>query len=433
MNTDYRDSAAGKSHLALTLALTVQQSDMTADPGGAIILTTEREIASDRLLNLAIIMLEPHDDAHEAVPKKVKPYLDDIHSTKLKEIDHLINCITYVLPRMLEERNGVHRSVDNRQGPPRRPIRLLILDSITSLLRGDTTSPTNSLSLTERSRYICTIADQLKSLAAKYDLAVVVVNQVSDVFSRIPAPQSPVLIEPPSSSSGMLSQFYSSGVEEPPMLYSTQSRWFSGQSGSLKKEASLGIVWANAVNVRIMLSRTGRRRMLSERDIMIARKRAKVSFLNGNHPLLNDDELEHISDESTPTLIRRFHVVFSPFAPPSTTDYVISASGVHTLPNTTKVQDATSDVRSRARRAQAIRKMEREQNGDDGGDGGDDGVGNALDNDEVGRDVIAGVEGVVNEVNEDEFDNEIFDDLGDIPAEFWDGKLTEQGRAVSGE
>lgn len=400
-------SAAGKSHLALTLALTAQIPSLTSDPGGAIILTTERGIPIERLHELAETILHRHNDPIN--PVTIKGLLDDIQTTKLKEIDHLINCLTYVVPRILESRNSV-----KREGKP--PIRIIILDSITSLLRGDTTSPTNTISLTERSRYICNIADQLKSLAERYDLAILVINQVSDVFPKLRAPavsSSPTLNEMnPPSSSAIISQFYSDGTE-PPMLYSTQSRWFSGQSGSLKKEASLGIVWANAVNTRIMVSRTGRRRMMSERDLFVARKKARILSTGDDDPA-EDGTGEMLSDASTPTLIRRFHIVFSPFAPPSTTDYVISSTGIHSLPNSTKIQDPTSEVRSRARRAKAIMELDRIENGDD-----------SFDNN-VEQNGIAEVE-IGTEVVEDEFDREVFDDLGDLPAEFWDGSLGGEG------
>jgi DNA repair protein RAD57 len=98
-------------------------------------------------------------------------------------------------------------------------------------------------------------------------------------------------------------------------------------------------------------------------------------------------------DENTPTLIRKFHVVFSPFAPPSTTDYIITASGVHSLHGSRKILDLDSIIKQRRKRDAILAALADEDDGDV-------------------MDKTAG-----------EVGGEVFDDLEGLPAEFWDEKL----------
>ncbi|TXT07377.1 hypothetical protein VHUM_03097 [Vanrija humicola] len=224
------------------------------------------------------------------------------------------------------------------------------------------------MGLVQRSRHLCTVADRLKALAVEYDLAVVVVNQVSDVFfhgAGGPPPGQPL----------------------PPMAYATQARLFSGQSPGVAKEASLGIVWANAVNVRIMLARTGRRRKLAADDILHGKKRRTDAGVAVSLGLEFDDK---------PTLVRRLHVVFSPFACPGTLDYVIMPSGIHALPGTFKA--ITLGPALRRRDLRLLAKLG-EQLGD-------------ADEPEPQATAPAQTQQAVDEV---------YDDFGDLPAEFWEG------------
>jgi DNA repair protein RAD57 len=199
---------------------------------------------------------------------------------------------------------------------------------------------------------LCLIADKLKLLAETQNMAIVVINQVTDVFqfssgpSNVPSrPESPspVITHQSGStvqdgSNNTLEEPTPTDVpDQPTMTYKRQSRYFSGQSQSYPKEASLGLVWANAVNVRIMLSRTGRRRLLDPEDL--GRKRVRLAAY--------DREIQHeqgVVSEDTfePTLIRRMHLVFSPFARQDMLDYVILQSGIHSVPERRRI--ANEDV-----------------------------------------------------------------------------------------
>lgn len=385
----------------MSLALSAQIPSLAKRPGGAIILTSEREISTDRLVQLGKTLLATHDPARRI---REKDLLDNIHTNVCKDIEALDHALSFVLPALLRSRQPSDTSPLLGQRPSytgARPIRLLILDSITALLRGETAFSSTSAGLTQRSRHLCIVSDKLKALAVEFHLAVIVINQVSDVFARPTVTISP-------SSSFALSQFYNDGPE-PPMLYATQARWFSGQSEMLQKEASLGIIWANAVNTRVMLSRTGRRRILKQDDLSTIKRKRKRE--------VDDDEMSGpVVEDHKPTLIRRMHLVFSPFAPSGTVDYVITPSGVHSIPDSYKVVDLTDTLKRRARKAKLAQLVR-----------SDNGGSQEPTSQEIREKGEAIREGEGGEDGDDEYGGEVFDDLGDLPAEFWEGNFEATG------
>ena len=429
------DSAAGKSHFCLSLAIAAQIPALTTNPGGAMFLTSEREIATARLYELADHFLSTHDPRGLL---NADDLLDNVLSNIVTDITLLEHTLMYKVPFILRKRFG--------QGPARllgqdgeeeggegKPIRVLIIDSITALIRGadSTYANSSSIGLAERSRYLCAVSDKLKALAVEFNLAVVVINQVSDVFTKVPVLPS----TPTQPATQQLSQFYTDGPE-PPMLYATQSRWFSGQTETLKKEASLGIVWANAINTRVMLSRTGRRRMVDPKDLSKRPKRRKevvevedgdTGAEAGSSGIPGTAGAGPVVDETTPMLIRRAHVVFSPFAPTATIDYIISPTGVHSIPDSYRLVDIAQTVKRRQRMAKAILGL-------------DDDEPETAPNDQIAllnvpdrSDPPSQVSQTSERVGEsrgqgdddvfDEFGDEVFDDFGDLPSEFWEGKM----------
>jgi DNA repair protein RAD57 len=388
------------------LALSAQMASLATRPGAVMILTSEREIATDRMIELAGHMLMAHDPDRRVRSRQL---LDNILSNIVSDIMALDHTLSYKIPLILRDRLGQGPSpllgqTGEYEGGKGLPIRLLIVDSITALIRGaDSNYNSTSMGLTERSRHLCAVSDKLKAIALEFGLAVVVINQVSDVFTRAPVVSS-TPTAPGSSPSPMLSQFYTEGPE-PPTLYATQARWFSGQTDTLQKEASLGIVWANAVNTRIMLSRTGRRRMIDPKDLSRRRRRRKeVDEVEGRGTVV-----EPIVDETQPTLIRRAHVVFSPFAAPATIDYIISPTGIHSLPDSYRLVDIAETLRRRRKLAKAIM--------------GDEDTGSQAS--QPSQPVPDGTEarGQVGAEPLEDFGEEIYDDLAELPVEFWEGRM----------
>lgn len=386
------ESAAGKSHLTLILALAAQHESLSTSPGGAIVISSERVLETSRLVELAKVLRAKHGGP------PLKQLLDNIHTSRVSDIEACEHALAYVVPPMLERANMQNSNGDAAEGSATTPIRLLIIDSLTALLRGDTERSSSGLAM--RSRHICTIADRLKALAAEFDLAVVVVNQVKDVFGPEPLPP------------GTQSAYQVDDVL-PPMLYATQARHFSGQSPGLLKEAALGIVWANAVNTRIMLSRTGRRRMLTIDDVTRG-KRQKLSSNPGtgtprpDSPAVDEETAAaaalHLAlDDSKPSLIRRMHLVYSPVATPGMLDYIIAPSGVHTLPGSYRPVDLGPAIRRRDIRLRAA-------------------IEDAKDED-VKEEYLTQPSSQVNDLD-------VFDDLGELPPEFWEGVEALDGEPV---
>jgi len=203
-------------------------------------------------------------------------------------LQHVLND---VLPSFVEQRASI---------PSGKPVKLLVIDALAELFRS--TDKTTTSTLVERAKDIAEISTLLHSLANVYHIAVLVVNEVADVFDR-----------------------GQSSNETSDLLYSQQSRWFNtcdSLPGENKKEASLGLVWANQVNARIMLSRTGRRRYFDDGEIQS--KRQKIEGQSTATSVVQSD--------SQLTLIRRLSIIFSSVSVPRSLDYVVTKKGISVLP-----------------------------------------------------------------------------------------------------
>jgi len=139
----------------------------------------------------------------------------------------------------------------------------------------------------------------------RYRIAILVLNEVGDAFDRE----------------------YNVDTSSD-LIYSDQSRWFGRADsvpGESRKEASLGLVWANQVNARIMLSRTGRRRYLDEVR-SVGNKLRKIDGGTASGSYAEAAELNA-------TLIRRMSVIFSSVAPPVSLNYIVTIEGISVLPD----------------------------------------------------------------------------------------------------
>ena len=397
-------SASGKSHFGLQLALTAQLPSCSADPGGAILLTSERKISFTRLEQIAQSRLA--EDAPVAV-SDTRRFLDNVHTMHVTEVDGLEHALAYMVPNVIESSaapSAPASTPHSARKSARLPISLIVIDSIGALFRASYDS--NQGGLSQRSRMLCVLADRLKYLAYKYNIAVLVVNQVSDVFGTAPLLDGPSQISRPNSPALTSDNGRGSPIPDnvqPTMTYKVQSQYFSGQTKSLAKEASLGLVWANAVNVRIMLSRTGRRRPLDARDLTRRIKRPRTIDGRYRQDLQEEEQSKGnaaaahapTAQESAvgpnweATLIRRMHMVFSPFAKQDSIDYVILQSGIHSLPpadyreDVDDVQNATTGLPGYQGRSEP-------------------------------------------QVFDDDKHNEVFDDLGNLPVDFWTSEAFDQ-------
>ncbi|KAG2333280.1 hypothetical protein Bca52824_004460 [Brassica carinata] len=156
----------------------------------------------------------------------------------------------------------------------RLPLKLIVLDSVAALFRSEFDNTPSDL----RKRASCffKISGKLKQLASKFGLAVVITNQVTD-FVESSDGLSGLRI-------GNLRCLYSSGRRVVP---------------------ALGLAWANCVNSRVFISRSG--------DTICQERR-------------EEDDVSGSSSVSGRAR-RRLDIVFSPHLPASSCEFVITGEG----------------------------------------------------------------------------------------------------------
>ncbi|KAF8574172.1 P-loop containing nucleoside triphosphate hydrolase protein [Ramaria rubella] len=241
--------------------------------GSACYLTTNGVLHTSRLLEIA---------QHHQLTISHNYTLANIHTrsiSSLPELEHILSQGIPTLAQRLSESSSTH------------PLSLLVLDSIGALFRFDSDRQTTSKILFDRSRKINNIALLLHRLASTYHLAVLVINEVNPTFEPTPASEP--------------------APAPDRILYSEQAKWFSKNDSHPSEgcnEVGLGLVWANHVGVRVVITRTGRRRHLPEAG--------------------DDVKRHHYENGQEGTLIRRLSVVFSSVSPPASIDFVILRSGV---------------------------------------------------------------------------------------------------------
>ena len=194
------EAGAGKSQLCMQLALhsllpehagglshqihnsdsqnSSPSSEITSDvEGTCLYLCTEGRFPSRRLTQMASLFRRRY---HNLFPSSSQPFdterelLDRILISELLEAEEFWAFFQKDLPIL----------VDVRQ------VRLIIVDSITGICRGDTTMNGDGRgreSIVRRAGWLHMFATFLREVASKYNLAVVVVNQVSALFPVDPA------------------------------------------------------------------------------------------------------------------------------------------------------------------------------------------------------------------------------------------------------
>ncbi|BGP03684.1 putative RAD57 protein [Rhodotorula toruloides ATCC 204091] len=187
-------SSSGKTNLCLQLCVTVQLSRSRGGlGGGALFITSEGKVPSTRLFELA----EHYSSVDETDEnsRTAWDFLDNIHTEKAPDIETLSAVLSYHAPATIERVASASRSSSpassappstlthppgRSQPKPPLPIRLLVLDSIAAPFRAET--ETGTLGFANRAKEFAQLGDTLKRLANVYGVAVVVVNQVTDVW-----------------------------------------------------------------------------------------------------------------------------------------------------------------------------------------------------------------------------------------------------------
>ncbi|KNE96442.1 hypothetical protein PSTG_10273 [Puccinia striiformis f. sp. tritici PST-78] len=281
------ESGSGKTCLSLQLSLNVQLPFHCGGLDAACVyLCTESGFPTSRLFEMAVA-LSNRFNAQDTIRLNVESLMENFHLTRVLDPESLLSMVHYSLPIFLDRHNNPTTTTKSEGKQPNRRIRLIVLDSIGAIFRADlssssTTTTTTTMGkidnnsnhkfrMTERAALINQVADGLKILADKYKLAVVVVNQVSDVITHQSIapinntqrttissntssslsghPRSTPTSSNPTSQNIMDSQIL-------PLIYNEQSVHFNGQKvTSNRKEAALGIHWTNSINIRIMINK----------------------------------------------------------------------------------------------------------------------------------------------------------------------------------
>jgi hypothetical protein len=145
--------------------------------------------------------------------------LSRVHTMSAATFDAMAYVLRTVLPAFIE----CLAETDS-------PIRVVIVDSITEVFHFEDKATTSTL--VRRSQQIAELSVLLHTLAATFDLAVLVVNDVTDSFNDTTIACADDL------------------------LYQTSAQWFDrpGPEPSATS-TSLGLAWANQMNARLFISR----------------------------------------------------------------------------------------------------------------------------------------------------------------------------------
>ena len=297
-------SGAGKTQLALQLSLLVQLPiDQGGLNGSACYLTTSSSLPTTRLIQLL------HEHPLLAGSRCT---LDNIQTSATKSVSSILHALSDIIPASIN-------AAKNRPSP----LKLLIIDSLADLLMED--AKISTATLADRSRNLSAIAAQLHALASTHQLAVVAINRVTDVWERRP-----------DADMGLPGE----------LIYADHARLFGRAEEDSKKSAALGLVWANQVNTRIMLTRTERRhhyydyrydRHYRHHHGAPPAAPAPAEVAMALLPSEGHDRKRQRLDDSeggkdvVQVVVRRLTVIFSSVCAPASVDFIVTSRGVEML------------------------------------------------------------------------------------------------------
>ncbi|KAF2084724.1 P-loop containing nucleoside triphosphate hydrolase protein [Saccharata proteae CBS 121410] len=257
------ESGAGKTQFLLTLLLSSQLSAPHGLSRAAVYISTEAALATTRLAQL----LKTHPRL-AALPPKSKPSLSRILGIQTPDLESQDHILRYQLPVAIQKHD----------------VGLVVLDSVAANYRAEFERPESKAggaAMAKRSGELTRLGALLRETARKYNVAVVVANQVADRFTPLAASRnvSEAMSRTTSHSSHHLSQKSRDNslanledtstpplpsqtaplVSRDPLTLDHQQRWFTGWGDdpsalpSTLKTPSLGLVWTNQIAARIAL------------------------------------------------------------------------------------------------------------------------------------------------------------------------------------
>ncbi|KAI7906735.1 P-loop containing nucleoside triphosphate hydrolase protein [Cokeromyces recurvatus] len=228
------ESSSGKTQLALQLCITAQKpiSEGGLD-GSAVYIHSEGPFPSARLDQL--VSSYPSD--------RQQTLKNNIYTIRINDSEEQYRLLSYQLPAFLLQ-----------QKKAKKQVRVVVIDSISAIYRSELTPVNRRFN---KMSEICEIGSRLKKMASQFDVAIVAVNQVSDVLTKNNNP-----------STDQLEHWMDFRL-----INSNENNHMIGlYIQSLLKRPVLGLSWSNSVNTRIRLARSP---ML---DGMITRRVLFVEF-----------------------------------------------------------------------------------------------------------------------------------------------------------
>ena len=232
----------------LGLLLSVQMPAPEGLGKAAIYLSTEDKLNTTRLEQ--ILKSRP---IYGQLPLQDRPSFDHVHSMTITNLEAQQQIIEFQLPIAVKRYN----------------VGLVVLDSVAANFRADHETSTAS-GLVDRAADLMRLGALLRRVAVEDNVAVVVVNQVSDRFAEntlsLPSDRlrssSPAITSTPASQS---SSFSASLLLErnAKMTLDHQQRFFTGwgdKPGARQenlKTPALGLAWANQISARVVLKMQG--------------------------------------------------------------------------------------------------------------------------------------------------------------------------------
>jgi len=225
------ESGSGKTQLCMMLALRcVLPKVLGGLGGGCVFLCAEENLPTSRLGSMAATILSQFDPSkfEDAVPD-VDSLLGSISVARVTDIKQLEERLVQ-LERMLTIEGN---------------IKLIVIDSVAALHR-DLLSRAGGFDAPERARGLLSLSATLKGFNKAFHVAVVTVNQVSDVIGRnaeleaaqMCGPASPLALPGREAAASTLAREMSAVF--------TNGRWI---------RPALGLVWDSCVTTRIMMTR----------------------------------------------------------------------------------------------------------------------------------------------------------------------------------
>lgn len=171
--------------------------------------------------------------ANKLYPNKVDEVKSNIHTFRVKDSESQYRAIAYQLPAFLE----------SQKKQKKKPVRLIVIDSISAVYRGDST-----IKRFEKMTEICDIGTRLKKLAGQYNLAIVTVNQVSDVFASAKNKNG--------NNNALSIDIVENWMDFRLINQDPNNNHIGLYIQSLLKKPILGLSWSNSINTRIRLARS---------------------------------------------------------------------------------------------------------------------------------------------------------------------------------